>query len=72
MKLDVFSKMDIEVLRDGDEWIAFRLGAEGKKRRMHDLELPADIAPEELVTYIADVFHEWATPANSNVRVLED
>lgn len=70
MKLDVFGRMDIEVIRDADQWYAFRLGNEGKKRPLDDITIPKDLPDSELVAYIEDVYHEWATPHNHHIKVL--
>jgi len=50
-------------------WRAFHLGAEGK-RRPADFIVPADIAEHELCEYLADLFHEYATPRNNTATML--
>jgi hypothetical protein len=50
-------------------WQAFYLGAEGK-RRPADFIVPANVASEDLLEYLADLFHENATPRNSAVTTL--
>ena len=50
-------------------WQAFRLGPEGK-RRPADFIVPGDIAEDELCEYLADLFHEHATPRNSTATQL--
>ena len=47
------------------------LGNEGKKRPANDIVLPAHLKEADLVEYIADLCHEWASPANGVVRKLE-
>lgn len=46
------------------QWNAFYLGNEGKRRRA-DFIVPNDLAEDELCVYLADLFHEQATPKNS-------
>lgn len=46
-------------------WQAFYLGVEGK-RRPADFIVPADLTSEELCQYLADLFHENATPRQSD------
>ncbi len=70
MKLDIFGRMIVEIIRDNEEWHAFRLGNEGKKRMLNDIKIPSDLPESELVGYVEDVYHEWATPNNYHVRVL--
>ncbi len=50
-------------------WQAFYLGTEGK-RRLADFIVPADVASDELQEYLADLFHENATPRNNDVTTL--
>jgi hypothetical protein len=50
-------------------WRAFYLGAEGK-RRSADFVVPSNTEAHELAEYLADLFHENATPRNPVVRRL--
>lgn len=50
-------------------WRAFILGAEGK-RRPAEFVVPDDVAEHELCEYLADLFHEHATPRNSVAKQL--
>jgi len=45
---------------------------DGKKRREADIVIPADLSASEVVTFVADIYHELATPENSEVKVLDD
>ena len=51
-------------------WSAFSLGAEGK-RRPADFVIPNFLAEEDLCQYLADLFHESATPANGEVFCID-
>jgi hypothetical protein len=44
-------------------WTACYYGAEGK-RRPADFVIPGDVGEAELCAYLADLFHEHATPRN--------
>jgi hypothetical protein len=66
MKLNVFGRMVI-VERRGNDWTAFYLGVEGKRRPAEDIVIPASISEAELERYVADLCHEWATSRNPNV-----
>ena len=46
-------------------WRAFYLGADGK-RRPADFVVPNEVAEDGLCEYLADLYHENATPRNSN------
>lgn len=50
-------------------WRAYYLGAEGK-RRPADFIVPGDVAEDELCDYLADLYHENATPRNSTAVQL--
>jgi len=68
MKLDVFGR-EQEVVRVKETWVAYYLGNERKKRLAQDISIPEDIMKSEIVNYIADLCHEWATPRNSKVTI---
>ena len=69
MKLNVFGRI-IEVMREEGRWKVFCLGNEGKKREAHNIVIPSSLKEEDLTKYIADLCHEWATPANPQVKRL--
>lgn len=69
MRLNVFGR-ELEVVRNDGQWSAFYLGNEGKKRLASDIVIPAEIDESELLTYLADVCHEWATPTQKRVFVI--
>ena len=50
-------------------WRAFYLGAEGK-RRPADFIIPDDIQADALCEYLADLFHEEATPRNNTATQI--
>lgn len=51
-------------------WVAWLVGADGK-RRPADFIVPGFLAREELCEYLADLFHESATPWNGSVFEIE-
>ena len=69
MKLNVYGKL-IEANRHNSQWIVFYLGNEGKKRLANNLHVPNNIPEEQLITYLADLCHEWATPKQNQVKIL--
>lgn len=71
MKLDIYGKIDIEVIREEGEWAAFRLGDEGKKRKLHDIKFPNTLSEYEIIGYVEDLYHEWATAKNQSVKLLK-
>jgi hypothetical protein len=59
----------VVVARVGGGWQAFYPGADGT-RRAADFIVPADIAEHALAEYLADLFHENATPRHATVERL--
>ncbi len=70
MKLNVYGQL-IEVIRKDGNWTVFYLGNEGKKRLANDIRVPKEIRETELIEYITDLCHEWATPNNNKVKLLK-
>jgi len=67
-RFNVFGTL-IAVTGSTGRWQAFYLGADGK-RRPADFIVPADVADNALSEYLADLFHEQATPRNGTVEQL--
>ncbi len=67
-RFNVFGKL-VAITGAGGAWQAFYLGAEGK-RRPADFIVPANVASDDLAEYLADLFHENATPRNGAVAQL--
>jgi len=65
MKLNVYGKR-IEAVKTDNGWKVFYLG-EGLKRLANDLVIPKSISEDEVIPYLADLCHEWATAKNSQV-----
>ena len=65
LRFDVYGQL-IAVARQGEAWVAWQHGADGKRRRA-DFEIPEFIAEGELCQHLADLFHEAATPGHGEV-----
>ncbi len=63
MEFNIFGTA-IGVIGTTGEWNAFYLGNEGK-RRPADFIVPNELGEDEICGYLADLFHENATPRNS-------
>ena len=68
MKLDVYGRFQLEVLRESDSWVAYRIGL-GTRTRDVDVVIPSSLAPDEIAGYVDDLFHELCGPGQS-VRVV--
>jgi len=66
IKLNVFG-YPVLIENRGGEWAAYSLGTEGKRRPADDIVIPASIGEAELVRYVADLCHEWASARHPNV-----
>lgn len=67
-RFDVFGKRIVIARVDG-AWQAFYPGADGT-RRAADFIVPFEVAEHELALYLADLFHENATPQHATVEQL--
>ncbi|HJV00345.1 MAG TPA: hypothetical protein VJ752_07355 [Burkholderiaceae bacterium] len=63
-RFNIFGKL-IAIVGANGAWNAFYLGNDGK-RRPADFVVPNDVQEEDLCEYLADLYHENATPRNCN------
>jgi hypothetical protein len=70
LKFDVYGRNVLIVERDGG-WKAFYLGTEGKRRPAIDITVPSNIAESEMLQYLDDLCHEWATDRNDCVKRID-
>ena len=70
MRYSVFGRKVIEITRCDSEWQAFFIGNEGKKRNAEGVLIPSSLGKDEIEDYLADLFHEWATISNGEVKKL--
>lgn len=68
MKFDVYGRYQLEVTREQDSWVVYRIGL-GKRVLMNDLIIPSSVAPNEVASYLDDLLHEGSGPGQS-VRPL--
>ena len=65
-RFDVFGRRRVAVTECAAGWQAFWLGDDGK-RRAADFIVPDFLIEAELAQYLADLFHEDATPEHPAV-----
>jgi hypothetical protein len=68
MRLNVHGRFQLEILRDRDPWIAYRIG-KGTRVPDPDVVIPASAQPDEIPTFLDDIFRELAGPGTT-IRVL--
>lgn len=64
---DVFGRL-MQAQRIDGQWQLFWVGAEGKKRPVPDVSVPPHLSAEELLTFLDDLYHEFASPSHPSVR----
>ncbi|OQW30107.1 MAG: hypothetical protein A4E19_11170 [Nitrospira sp. SG-bin1] len=67
LSFDVFGRM-MQAKRIDGRWQLFLVGAEGKKRPVPDVSVPPHLSAEELLTFLDDLYHEFASPSHPSVR----
>jgi NAD(P)H-nitrite reductase large subunit len=67
---DVFGKR-IQAMRTHSGWELFEIGNEGKQRRFGGAIVPSDLSEDQLLSFLDDVFHQYATPIRSRVRRID-
>lgn len=70
MKFDIYGRFRVEVRRENGEWVVYRAES-GKRTRLNDVMIPADVRAPEIATWLDDVFHEYAG-IGQNVEQLPD
>ena len=70
MRIDVYGRLRIDVIRRRGTWTSYRLGADGKRAKLVDLVLADDAGPDEILEAVEALYHEWATP-DSELEVLD-
>ena len=70
VKFNIYGRFQIEVLRESDDWVAYRV-APGTGIRVN-LAIPQEIRTStEIATWLDDLYHELARPGQS-VTVLAE
>ena len=70
MTLDVFGRK-VMILKSATGWQIFYMGDDGKRRPAHDIMVPNFVTESELIDFIYDLCHEWATEKHPRVRRIE-
>ena len=70
IRIDVYGQFEADVVREYGSWVAYRRGADGKRRRLHDLLLDDDAEAEDVLFALEVVFHELGGPG-AELRVVD-
>jgi len=68
MKLDVYGRFQLDVVRENETWAVYRLGL-GTRTRAADIVIPPSVVTNEIATYLDDIFHELSGPDKSVRRL---
>ena len=71
IRFEVFGQQMAVERRDG-AWRLYALSDDGKRRAVHDVVVPPDLEESELLTWLADIYHESASPRHPEVIRLGD
>lgn len=69
LRFDVYGRR-IGVTRSDGRWVAVYLGDEGKRREARDVAIPPWLEEGDLPRYLADHFHESASPESKDVVLV--
>ena len=69
IKFEVYGRR-VTVELAGGGWRAWYYGADGKRRPAEDIQIPSQLNPEEVASYLADLCHEWASTRYPEVKRL--
>jgi hypothetical protein len=69
MKFNIYDRFVVEIIRKEKRWVAFRVG-EGVKVPESNLIVPQDLEASELITFVEDMYHEFARPGKS-IEILD-
>ncbi len=70
MKLDIYGRI-FEVVRKDQRWFVFILGNEGKKRPADNIFIPSHVVETDVIDYLEDLLHEWASADSQWIKRLE-
>ena len=61
MRFNIYGRFQLEVAREGDAWVAYRVGggAQGTELQQdRDISIPAHLEPVEIAAYLEALFRE--------------
>jgi hypothetical protein len=70
MKFNVFGKVISLERSSTGQWLAWQGGSDGKRVKV-ELAVPDELAENELIEYLFDVFHEEASPWNGDITRID-
>jgi hypothetical protein len=71
IKFDIFGRQ-VLAIRSEEGWQLFYLSGDGKRRPADDLIVPSFVAESEMISFLEDLCHEWASDRHPEVRRLDE
>ena len=68
MKFDVYGQFLLEVVRENDRWVIYRIGV-GLRALDSSVVIPSSLESHEIADYLDDLFHEACGPGQ-NIRLI--
>jgi len=68
MKFNVYGRFRLEVQRENEAWVVYRLDL-GKRVKANNLIIPSTLEANEIATFLDDIFHELSGPGQG-VKLL--
>jgi len=68
MKFDIYGRYVLDAERVQGKWLIFR-NENGKRRQEMDIVVPSDIGEADVIAYLGDLLHEYASPGRSIKRI---
>ena len=64
MRVNVYGRFTLDVVREGRQWSVYRLEP-GKRIRVRDFAIPPSLREAEIATFLDDIYHELAGPGQT-------
>lgn len=64
MRFNIFGRFQLDVEREGEAWVAYRVAGEGR-RPEREIGIPSHLEGGEVEEFLADIFHELAEPGDT-------
>ena len=69
MKFDIYGRFELEVLRESDGWVAYRIGL-GIRSPESDVVIPSSLEAQEVAVYLDDLFQRALAGPGQKIRPL--
>ena len=64
MRFSVYGRFKLDVIRERNQWIVYRLEL-GKRIRVREFAIPSSLREADIATFLDDIYHERAKPGQT-------